>query len=278
MAKKKRDIRKEFLEKEIHLPEYEPDSGGETIALVYPNNYKIGMSSLAYLTVYRHLIEDGFRPERFFLDIHDSKLKPISIEKGTSLNSFSKIAFHFSFELDYINAISMLIASGIEHDRKSRRKRKGAFLVAGGICPTTNPLPVMDFFDAVYVGELDQRTLTILKGGGFDNKLKDAEETGWLVFDDSSVDITGITVKQHVCPDWQEYASFSPIITPNAVFGMMNLIEISRGCPVRCKFCLAGNLHKNVREKSSDLIVDSALLLGDITKQVGLIGAIPSAH
>jgi hypothetical protein len=90
------------------------------IALVYPNNYKNGMSSYTVHFLYSLFNNfDYVRCERFFLPEHiklpafskkdkiigfDSK-KARSIDSGNSLSSFDVIAFTVQFEMDYLNIL-----------------------------------------------------------------------------------------------------------------------------------------------------------------------------
>ena len=272
MSVRKGKNRKEFFNTEIHLPDCLPDKNGKPVALVYPDSYEVGMSSLGYLTVYRYFVEAGFKPERFFFNIRNSNNVPISMETATTLKNLQTIAFHFSFELDYINALKMLIDSGIETSRKKREESGGHFLIAGGIASTANPLPLIKFMDAVFIGELENEYVNQIENACFDG------DTSWFVsraFEDSN---GNYNVRQNQNNNWASTSSFSPIITPHSVFSMTNLSEITRGCPVKCKFCLAGNMRKKMSERPLNLILEDAFRHENESKKIGLIGAIPSLH
>lgn len=265
------------LDQEIILPEYCHQTNGIPVALVFPNTYKVGMASLGFLTVFRFLIDAGFNPERFFLDVRDSKDRPVSVESGKHLGEFDLIGFHFSFELDFVNAVKMLINAGIEPIREKRKKQQIAF--SGGIASSANPLPLVDFLDAVFIGEIDENILKHLKNGieaefSFDETFRDffLSET-YLDKGESSY-----SSSFHIDPDWCDKESFSPILTSRGAFGSMNLIEISSGCPIKCKFCLNGSIYPKVRERKTDLVLKSASRYKSETAKIGLIGAIPSAH
>ncbi len=272
MSARKEKYRKELFNTEIHLPDCQPDKNGKPVALVYPDSYEVGMSSLGYLTVYRYLVEAGFKPERFFFNIRNSNNVPVSIETAATLKKLQTIAFHFSFELDYINALKMLIDSGIETSRKKREKSGGNFLIAGGMASTANPLPLVKFMDAVFIGELENEYVNQIENACVD------DDTSWFLsreFEDSN---GNYRVRQNQNNNWADSSSFSPIITPHSVFSMTNLIEITRGCPVKCKFCLAGNIRQKTSERPLSLILEDALRHENESKKIGLIGAIPSLH
>jgi radical SAM superfamily enzyme YgiQ (UPF0313 family) len=273
MKKPEMKDRRVLYEEETFIPDYEDNLDGEPIALVYPNTYEVAMSSLGYLTIYRLFIDAGFRPERFMYDIRDKQLRCISIESGIQLNQFFKIAFHFSHELDYINAVKMLMASNIDPKRGKREQ----IIIAGGIATTANPLPMLDFMDAFFTGEMEDSSLINLKGESDSLIDKLSNENGWLVSKKHEKK-EYLNIKQATSDKWKEFESFSPIITPNTVFPMMNLSEISRGCPIGCKFCLSGNILKDVREKPLDLVLSAASRHYGVSKKIGLIGATPSLH
>ncbi len=119
------------------------------VALVYPNTYEAGMSSLGFQTVYslindiEHVVcERVFLPAR---NIRKYKIKTDkrkqdkirSCETGILLASFDIIAFSVSFENDYLNFISILKKAGIplrssERDTAGSSARDTAELSKGG--------------------------------------------------------------------------------------------------------------------------------------------------
>ena len=276
MAKTSPKSRLELLRSEHKLASLVPERNSEPIALIYPNEYKVGMASLGFLTTFRLLIENGFRPERFFLNVRDKSGIPVSIESGAHLKMFDILAFHFSYEPDYVNAVSMLIDSGIQINRDDRKCQNGPILIAGGIATTANPLPVASFIDAAFIGETEGDVLCDIHK--IKRNLPVSPEKGWFISEEYFKRNANYHVIQQVSPEWNHFESYSPIITSETTFGAMNLIEITRGCPIHCKFCLTGGLWQKVRERSFESIIKSALIHKDLTKRVGLIGAIPSLH
>jgi radical SAM superfamily enzyme YgiQ (UPF0313 family) len=270
--------RTELLKDELWLDLACSDNDNEPIALVYPNDYKVGMASLAYLTLYRYLKESGFTPERFFFDIRNQKNQAVSLETGTPLRNFNKIAFHFSYELDYVNALSMLINSGIEVNREEREKKKDIVILAGGIAVTANSLPLANYFDAFFIGEIEDIGLDILKGNNPLMNISESSDEGWFVSKKYKDLNDSYRVSQKYVKDLNRYQSFSPIVTPNSIFGKINLVEISRGCRVRCKFCLTGEIYGKIRERSLKMILGSAMIYENSVKKIGLIAPTPSNH
>ena len=84
-------------------------------ALVYPNTYKTGMSSLGFQTVYRLANQgENIACERLFLPDPRQKGRQIkSLETGLSLDRFDIILFSISFENDFLNLVQLLKEAGI---------------------------------------------------------------------------------------------------------------------------------------------------------------------
>ena len=84
-------------------------------ALVYPNTYRAGMSSLGFQTVYRLGNQlDNAAFERVSLpDKKTDSSRPKSIETGLDLDRFDIILFSISFENDFIHLVQLLEHAGI---------------------------------------------------------------------------------------------------------------------------------------------------------------------
>src|SRR5512136_2061491 len=94
------------------------DWGGRLpIALIFPNTYYLGMSSLAVHTLYRLWnARNDVVCERVFADSVLSKQKstpPLSLESGSPLGYFPILAFSVTYELDYFQVVALLRAAGI---------------------------------------------------------------------------------------------------------------------------------------------------------------------
>ena len=71
---------------------------------------------------------------------------------------------------------------------------------------------------------------------------------------------------------------FTPIITENTMFSNNCLIELYRGCPNRCAFCLSSYLNLPPRYPSFEEIKDIIDMALANTNKIGLLGALVSAH
>ncbi len=135
------------------------DPGGKiNIALVYPNTYAVGMSSLGFQGIYGLLNRfDDIVCERVFLpDADDIKeyertgTELFSLESKRPLQKFDIIAFSVSFENDYPNILKILRMSKIPA-RSSERDETYPLVIMGGVCAFYNPEPLSEFIDICFI-------------------------------------------------------------------------------------------------------------------------------
>jgi len=247
------------------------------VALVYPNSYYIGMSSLGFQVVYDILNSHKYTSaERFFYPAHVSK-GLFSIESGTPLSDYDIVGFSVSFELDYIRIPQMLSLEDIPL-YSSQRESPFPLIIAGGSFSFYNPEPLADFFDAIVLGEAEE-ILVELADVGHNFKLSGNKDKVQLLKDISNIDGIYVPalhahfscVKKYYLRDLNLFRGASSIITPDTEFKNMFLLEIARGCKYNCSFCMVGNCIKPYRTRKLDFIRE---ILGDaksFTDSVGLI-------
>ncbi|MFB3894766.1 MAG: radical SAM protein [bacterium] len=261
MAKRKLDTPPETSH---NLLQYEQGTirkshiGRLTIALVYPNIYSVGMSNLAIHTLYRLFnARDELVCERFFYDQSESGM-PCSLESGKRLAEFDIIACSLSFELDYLNLIRLFHRAQIPLLQKERGEQY-PLIIAGGIAISANPEPLADILDAVVLGEAEELIELLLDSWLRSNDIPrvPGKKTGILhqLSQVSGIYVPNIMDSAEHLPrlqvaDLNRYPTVSQILTPNTEFKNMFLIELGRGCPYRCRFCLAGCFYAPVRYRS----------------------------
>src|SRR5512135_1255990 len=139
------------------------DPGGKiNIALVFPNTYSVGMSSLGYQGIYGLLndipdvvCERVFLPADSDLEIYGrTKTRLFSLESKRTLDKFDILAFSVSFENDYPNVLKVLKMGHIPL-RSIDRGDIGPLVVMGGVCAFYNPEPLADFVDVSFTGEAE---------------------------------------------------------------------------------------------------------------------------
>ncbi len=268
------------------------DWGGRLpVALVYPNSYHVGMSNLGVHVIYRLFNQfPDVVCERVFYEKEDDA--PVSLESQRPLRDFAVLAFSLSYELDYLNLISMLRRSAIPVAADARDERY-PLLLAGGPCVMANPEPLAAIFDVCAIGEgevivppfvaaLTQpgalncaellKQLATIPGLYVPRFYHVRNDAGRLV---SITPTNGAPypVSRQWLRDLDEQPASSAILTAGTQFGDMYLLEVSRGCGRGCHFCLAGVTYAPVRHRSLDVLLATAREGLQHREKLGLIGA-----
>jgi radical SAM superfamily enzyme YgiQ (UPF0313 family) len=276
------------------------DPGGKiNIALVYPNRYAVGMSSLGFQGIYGLL--NGLSDvvcERVFLPDPDDMAEYertgaelFSLESKRPLSRFDIVAFSVSFENDYPNIVTMLGMARLPL-RSSGRNAAHPVLIMGGACSFFNPEPTADFFDLCFVGEAEEMLPEFLAAYResvsreelFERSLRiegvyvpryyeiDYSSRTGLILERKALQGAPEVIRKRSVKDITQ-PLFRPVITTSeAEFSDMYLLEAMRGCPWSCRFCVAGRVYKPVRKKELRVLkgeIEEAL---SRTKRVGLIG------
>lgn len=256
------------------------DWGGRLpVALVYPNTYYVGMSSLGLHTVYRLFNAcDDVVCERAFWD---ENVLPISIESQRPLTDFAVLAFTISYELDYPHVVQMLRMAGMPL-RVEERDQGWPLVIAGGPAVTANPEPMAMFCDALAIGE----------GEVIIPPLLDTLRKGITTDRDELLQVLSLVPglyvphlpggRQSVQRQWVRDLDAQPAVTmvytPDTEFGNRTLIEVSRGCGRGCRFCLAGFCYRPPRERSVEVLLAQVRAGLRYRDGVGLVGAAVSDY
>ena len=257
-----------------------------SLALVYANSYPIGMSSLGFQRVY-DLVNGtpDWSCERFFTDGTGS---PRSVETGSPLGGFGAVAFSVSFEEDYVNLLQLLQRAGIPLRREERRADDPLILL-GGSCAAINPLTLAAFVDIFALGAAEN-LLPSLLGSLAEESSREAvmerlagtpgyfvpayhrpQEFGGV----EKLKKLDLTAEQMGMPG---HLPTTAIVTPRTEFSQKFLVEMSRGCPEKCRYCWATFGMGRFRWHPSEFILESLERARAVTDQVGFVATAVGDH
>lgn len=282
------------------------DWGGRiSIALVFPNTYYVGMSSLGYQAVYDLfnqmpdiVCERVFLPDSAEQNPDEPIPQPRSLESNRPLSDFDVVAVSVSFELDYFNIVRMLQAAGIPLMSADRGERS-PLLVVGGACAIDNAEPIAPFFDIVVVGEAEALWPPLYEAihdhifGDRDTLLKTAARSPGLyvpAFYDTWYSEDGrfggirpneshprpdiaLPVSRQGARNLNQFGTHSKVLTRNTEFGDAYLMEVARGCARGCRFCLAGFAFLPQRDRHVPFLLEQAKEGLKYRDKIGLVGA-----
>ena len=260
------------------------DWGGRIpIALIYPNAYYVGMSSLGVHTIYSLL--NGYSEvvcERAFWEKENSaqKLSPLSLESQRPLSDFAVLAFSINYEVDYLNVVQVLKASGLPLYAAERDGRHPV-VIAGGPCIIANPVPLSPFFDCLCIGEAEPIIPNILpvlvEGIGIkrDELLRALARLPGIY---APHYYSGAPVVRQWAKDLDDFPTTSTILTRDTELGNLYLIEVGRGCNWGCRFCLVSSAFSPMRFRSMDSLVARAEEGLKYRRRLGLVGPAIADH
>ncbi len=229
------------------------------IALAYPSTYQVAMSSLSVHLLYSLLNQyDDVYAERVVMEGSGPYR---SIETGTMLRDFDIVMFSVHYELDYVNIVRMLEESGIPARSRERREGKFPVVIVGGPTVSANPEPLADIADIVVIGEAEPtierliNSIPLILDKKFDAV---ASERGIYVPSlgkhtvhyeyARELDATYYPTKQIVVLEAPD--RYMPI------FGKAFFLEVARGCPFMCKFCMEAYVQFPFRIRSYSKLIE----------------------
>ncbi len=257
--------------KEIFLYKYPKEKILWNAVLIYPNLYKIGMSSLGYQWVY-HILQSTpwIHCERAFFS--PGKIKTIETER--EISEFEILFFSISFEI--INLISILKNSGIEIFRE---KRDRPIICIGGIATTFISFYLKRVADVIFSGDAEATLFPFLE------VLKREKSKDKILFAIKDKKIPGVYLSEDINETFlpcitgvNEIPPHSNIISSKSEFKNTALISVSNGCLYNCNFCFISKVYKNYNYFEKEKIILIAKKFFGITDRIGLVGATLTNH
>jgi len=266
------------------------------------------MSNLGFQGVYQllnnlpdTLCERAFLPEpEEQWELTRSRRVLFSLESYHPLPAFHLIAFSLSFENDYANILTILKLAKIPL-LSTERGDEYPLIIAGGICIFLNPEPLANFIDLFIIGEAEE-ILPELISTYQDYRDKPISKEALLTH---LAQIEGVYVprfyqvhygtsgkieyfksrgevpskiKRRITKHLEHFPTYSSIVTPHTEFSKMFLMEVSRGCSHRCRFCAIGCVYQPYRKRRLEELKATATLGLEQNLKIGLIGATLSDH
>lgn len=271
---------REWVSNEKRLLSFPPAPHGP-LGMIYPNVYAVGMASLGFQQIYRLFMENGVSAERVFLDKKGRETR--SLENGTPLFRFPVLAASYSFELDVLNLIQMLDRGGVNPLAENRREGEPA-LIMGGMAVSSNPRLLQRIADAMVLGEGETVVESIAKA------IADCRNRPKSKLLEALADLPHVYVPavhgnhnpvlhtRHALERLDDYPCHTAVLAKDDHFGGSFLLEMSRGCTYRCKFCIVH--YMNGRGRYRDFGKQIAILdrFKDHYRKVGLLGAAVADH
>lgn len=268
------------------------------ICLAYANRYAVAMGNLGFQSVYE--IFDRFPGavcERAFLPDADEQLAAgglTTLESGRRVRDFDVVALSISFETDYLNLPRLFDLIGMPA-RSAERDADAPLVMAGGPAMFLNPEPVADFIDLCLIGEAEEMLPEFLAvyerehtrmpraellahvagevAGAYVPAHYEPVFAGSRLIDHGYRGGASATVERRLIWDLNRFPTTTRILSDEAVFGDMVMVEASRGCQWGCRFCAAGFMYRPIRTRSPEnlsLAVAEGLKHRDT---IGLVGA-----
>ena len=236
---------------------------------VYPAIESFAMASLGYLTIFQMFdLDKDLYLERIY---SDTKIIEIPVRNVDTMG------FSVSFEMDILNIIKMLKKYEIPL-KSNERDENSPIIFGGGPVLASNPLPFEEFFDFISIGE------KVCLKDAFEILKKKNELSREEILKQLS-EIEGIYVPKYkkdkikiVRDDIKNDIVYTPILSDKSFFKDTFVIELERGCPKMCNFCLASWLNIPTRFVELDKIIEAIDFGLSHTNKIALLGAYVAGH
>ena len=262
-----------------------PRHGGLRIGVGYPNTYRVAMSSLAYQWVAEiAAAQPDVAVERFFAD---PELRATTFETGRALGELDLLAWSCSFELDAVHLLRTLDAAGIPRHR-ARRTDRDPLLVLGGAVASINPLPLSPAVDVFVLGAAEllwPKIIDLARHHDRKRLLEELAEMDGTFVPAAHMDESGRPIGRRRRVEKRDAHMADPsmipsswAVTPNTEFAGRALVEMSRGCPEKCRYCWVSYNYGRLRCYPTAGILDRVRELRGLTDRIGFVATAVGDH
>ena len=272
-----------------------PQAGALRAVLAFPSTYSVGITSLGYQVVWASLAQrSDVDVRRLFTDRRDPAHGG-QRGRGPALDLFG---LSLSWELDGPVLLDLLDQQRIPLWAEERGD-SDPIVFGGGPVLTANPEPLAPFLDVVLLGDGELllpafiEALQACRDAPRPERLRRlAAVPGVYVPSlyapryDGEGRLLGVEPTEPGIPatvakqTWRgNTLSHSTVITPEAAWPSIHMVEVVRSCPELCRFCLASYLTLPFRTPSLDDGLIPAVERGlTATERLGLLGASVTQH
>jgi len=191
-------------------------------------------------------------------------------------------------EEDYVHLLQLLDRAGIPL-RRADRGPWDPLVVMAGSCAAINPLPMAEFVDVFALGAAENLLPELLpalaeEGDPSAVQARLAERPGFYVPAHHAPESGGdfpklrkleLTAEQMKTPG---HLPTTAIVTPRTEFTDKFLIEMSRGCPEKCRYCWATFGMGKFRWHPTDYILEAFDRARPVTDQLGFVATAVGDH
>ncbi len=278
-----------FADERLLFEPVSPEANALEVIFAFPNTYSVGITSLGYQVIWASLaMREDVSVSRLFMDISE----PLP-------DTADLLGFSLSWELDYVNILSLLESLQIPR-RSEFRQNSQPLVFGGGPVLTANPEPFADFFDIILLGDGEDLLPNFLnayqevRGASREEQLRRlAQVPGLYVpslyevrYHRRDGAIASITPSDAEIPPQVEKQTYrgntlsaSSVVTQQAAWENIYMVEVVRSCPEMCRFCLASYLTLPFRTASLEASLIPAIERGlTVSHRLGLLGASITQH
>jgi len=217
--------------------------------------------------------------------LKDRQIPILTLESQKPLKDFDILGFSLCYELSYTNVLGVLDLSGIPLSAAARGAEWP--LVIGGGPAVMNPEPMHEFFDLFVIGEAEEAIVELMDAYRIlKNKFRSGAMTkrGLLL---KLCQIEGVYAPSLYDVDYKQdgrvnsfvpneaniatrikkriFQGFSESILPQGwlvpyiqIVHDRITLEVSRGCPNRCRFCQARSFYSPLRHRPASKVFAAA--------------------
>ena len=273
----------EYNKEEFLYPRANSKNADINIWSVFPAIKNFGMSALGFLSIFKMFdMREDYFVERIFSDTQTTKIPYKDVDV---------LFLSFIFEFDILQIFKIFDRYNIPYKSKDRDESH-PIVIIGGPVMCANPEPFCEFFDCITIGDAEQsdkELIDVIRNNRHLSKkeiLEKLSQIDWVYvpaqtsFDEekrkTTKDGKPFTIKRRAFA--LQNCIATPILTENSFFKRTYVIEIARGCPMRCGFCLASYMTLPTRHPKYEDIIERIDFGLQHTNKIALLGALISSH